>query len=77
LDAASILGIETSYGSLETGKSATLIMASGDPLEVMTSITGAFIDGRKIDLSNKQSELAEKYREKYRQRGELLHDRGH
>lgn len=75
LNAASILGINKSYGSLEVGKSATMIVTTGDPLEVTTAVTTAFIDGRKIDLSNKQSELAEKYREKYRQSGELRHER--
>lgn len=55
------------YGSLEAGRSATLILTTGDPLEVTTTITGAYIDGRKIDLGNKQSVLAEKYREKYHQ----------
>ena len=28
----------------------------------------AFIDGREIDLSNKQTKLAEKYRAKYEQK---------
>lgn len=67
LSPAEILGVADRYGSLEPGKSATLIITTGDPLEVTTRITGAFIDGREIDLSNKQTKLAEKYRERYRQ----------
>lgn len=71
LSAAEVLGVADRLGSLETGKAATLIITDGDPLEVTTRVTGAFIDGRKIDLSSKQSVLAEKYRAKYRQqRGE-------
>lgn len=70
-DAATILGIADRYGSLESGKSATLIVTDGSPLEVTTRITHAFIDGREIDLSNKQSKLYEKYRERYRQTGDL------
>ncbi len=66
---AQILGIDDRYGTLEEGKSATLIVTDGDPLEVTTNTRMAFIDGRAIDLSNKQSRLAEKYREKYRQQG--------
>ena len=31
----------------------------------------AFIDGRRIDLGNRQKSLYEKYREKYRQLGLL------
>ncbi|MCK6477841.1 MAG: amidohydrolase family protein [Phycisphaerales bacterium] len=65
---AEILGIGDQYGTIEIGKSATLIVCDGDPLEVTTNVRRAFIDGRQIDLSNKQSSLAEKYREKYRQR---------
>lgn len=71
LSAAEILGIADRYGSLDAGKSATLLLTSGDPLEVTTTIDLAFIDGREIDLSNKQSKLAEKYRERYRQTGDL------
>ncbi|CAG0953580.1 hypothetical protein PHYC_00335 [Phycisphaerales bacterium] len=71
LDAAMILGIARDYGSLEQGKSATLIVTDGSPLEVTTHVTQAFIDGREIDLSNKQIKLYEKYRERYRQTGDL------
>jgi imidazolonepropionase-like amidohydrolase len=71
LDAATILGISDRYGSLEKGKSATLIVTSGSPLEVTTRVLHAFIDGREIDLSNKQTKLYEKYLERYRQTGDL------
>lgn len=71
IEAARILNIADRYGSLETGKSATLILTSGDPLEVMTRVERAYIDGREIDLSNKQTTLAQKYRERYRQMGQL------
>jgi imidazolonepropionase-like amidohydrolase len=65
---AQILGVDRDLGSLEVGKAATLFVASGDPLDVTTTISGAYIDGREIDLSNKQTKLADKYREKYRQK---------
>ena len=71
LNAARVLGIDRDYGSLEKGKTATLFLCDGDPLEVTTRIHGAFIDGRRIDISNKQTKLATKYREKYRQLGLL------
>ena len=67
LGPAELLGIADRYGSLEVGKSATLIVTTGNPLEVRTRVRQAFIDGRTIDLRNKQTDLAEKYREKYRQ----------
>lgn len=71
LSTAQILRVADAYGSLETGKSATLILTNGTPLEATTSVAMAFIDGRQIDLSNKQSELDRKYRERYRQMGIL------
>jgi imidazolonepropionase-like amidohydrolase len=67
IDAAKILNIDARYGSLEVGKSATLILTTGSPLEVTTQTDAAFIDGRRITLTSKQTELAEKFREKYKQ----------
>ena len=69
--AAEILGIDDAYGSLEPGKSATLIITTGDPLEIATDTLIAFIDGREIDLGSRHKALYEKYREKYRQMGLL------
>ena len=68
LDPARILGIDDQYGSLEEGKSATLIVVDGDLLDSRSShITHAFIDGRTINLDNKQEYLARKFRAKYEQ----------
>jgi imidazolonepropionase-like amidohydrolase len=65
---AQILGVADRLGSLETGKAATLIVTNGDPLDFPAQVEMAFIDGRKIDLSNRQTRLRDKYREKYRRR---------
>lgn len=69
LSAAELLGVAETLGSLENGKSATLIITTGDPMEITTQIERAYIDGKEIDLSNKQTKLADKYRERYRQMG--------
>jgi len=66
---AQILGIGDTHGSLETGKSATLVVTDGHLLEVTTMVELAFVDGKRISLENKQTELRDKYREKYRQLG--------
>jgi len=66
---AQILGIADNFGSLEVGKSATLIITTGDILEVTTNIEHAYIDGRQLDLRNKQTLLRDKYLDKYRQLG--------
>jgi len=66
LSAAEILGVDAEIGSLDKGKRATLFLSDGDPLEVTSRILRAYIDGREIPLSNKQTALAEKYRPKYK-----------
>ncbi len=67
LSPAEIFGVADTYGSVEQGKSATLIITDGNPLEVTTEVKMAFIDGRRVNLATKQTELERKYREKYRQ----------
>lgn len=71
IDAATILSIDDRYGTLETGKSASLIVTQGDPLQVTSDVVMAFLDGRQVDLTNKQTKLAEKYLERYRQKGDV------
>jgi imidazolonepropionase-like amidohydrolase len=66
---AQILGVGDRLGSIERGKSATLILTTGDPLEIVTDVLAAYVDGRRIDLGNRQKALYAKYREKYRQLG--------
>ena len=63
---ARIAGIADTHGSLEEGKSATFVVSSGDLLDMRSSnVEHAYIDGREIDLDNKQSELYRKFKEKY------------
>ena len=73
--AADFLGVGDELGSLEKGKRATLFVCDGDPFEFDSKIEVAFIDGRQIDLSDKQTALEAKYREKYRQLG-ILPEKG-
>ncbi len=63
---AKILGIDTDYGTLEVGKSATLFISKGDALDMRSNqLTHAFIDGREISLETHQTELWKRYMEKY------------
>lgn len=64
---ANILGVGDRLGSLEIGKDATLIVCTNDPLEVTSNVEMAYIKGKPIGLSNKQTRLYEKYKVKYRQ----------
>ncbi len=63
---AKILGIYNTTGSLEIGKDATLLVSSGDILDMKSSfVEMAFINGRSINLDNIQSQLNRKFRDKY------------
>jgi imidazolonepropionase-like amidohydrolase len=69
LNAARILGIADRTGSIEVGKDANIIISEGDILDMKTSvITDAFIQGRKIDLTDKHKQLNERYELKYGQK---------
>lgn len=67
LSPAEILGVADRVGSLEKGKDATFFICDGDPLEAATQIQSAWIAGKPVDLSNKQTMLYEKYLQKYEQ----------
>ena len=67
---AQIFGVADRVGSLDVGKDATLIVTTGDPLEIMSAVEMEFIQGKKIDLTSKHTMLYEKYKEKYRRRNE-------
>ena len=50
-----MLGIDDRLGSLEEGKEATLFICEGDALDMRgNQVTHAFINGREINLDNKQ-----------------------
>lgn len=66
LSPAKILGIEKSAGSIEEGKDATLVISSGDLLDMKSqTVEMAFIRGKQIDLDNIHSQLYHKYMNKY------------
>lgn len=62
---AQILGIGGELGSIEVGKRATLIVTDGDPLEIPTQVSLAFIDGASIQLHSRHTQLYDKYRQRY------------
>ena len=63
---ARILGIDHQVGTLERGKVATMFLSEGDALDMRTnSLTHAWIEGRDIDLDNRQRQLYRKFQTKY------------
>jgi len=66
LNAAKIMGVSDKAGSIEVGKDANIVVSEGDILDMRSSVvTDAFIQGRKIDLADKQKQLNDKYEKKY------------
>jgi imidazolonepropionase-like amidohydrolase len=62
LEPARILRVEDRVGSLSPGKDATLIITDGDILDLRTHVVAAYLDGRPLDLMDKQKRLYERYR---------------
>jgi imidazolonepropionase-like amidohydrolase len=66
LNPAKILGIDDRTGSIEAGKDANIVVCDGDILDMRSSIiSAAFIQGRKVSLENKQTQLYHRYMTKY------------
>ena len=73
---ARILGIEKDFGSLAPGKIADLVVTDGDLLEFEARVEAVLIDGVQIDISNRQTKLYERYRERlHRLQGASVKDK--
>lgn len=63
---ATILGIEDEMGTISPEKDATFFTSSGDMLDVLTgNPTQAWIQGREVNLDDKQKRLYQKFKAKY------------
>lgn len=62
LDAARELEIEKSYGSLEPGKVANVVVWTGDPFEFSSYPSAVFIRGKLVPKDSRQHELFERYK---------------
>jgi imidazolonepropionase-like amidohydrolase len=60
---AKIFGLSDSYGTLEAGKDADIVVWDGDPIEIMTSPTAVLIKGNQIELVSRQTKLRDRYLE--------------
>ncbi len=60
---AQIWGIADSYGTLEPGKDADVVIWDGDPLEVTSAPSAVFIKGDAIPMTSRQTELRDRYRD--------------
>jgi imidazolonepropionase-like amidohydrolase len=58
---AQIWGVDDKLGSLDVGKTANVVIASGDPLDVKTVVNRLFIEGKDVPLVDRQTELRDRY----------------
>jgi imidazolonepropionase-like amidohydrolase len=61
LNAAEIWGVADKLGSLDVGKTANVVVANGDPLDVKTEVKQVFIEGREIPMTSRQTRLRDQY----------------
>ena len=61
INAAEIFGVTDKLGSLDIGKTANVVVANGDPLDVKTDVKHVFIAGREIPMADRQTELRDEY----------------
>jgi imidazolonepropionase-like amidohydrolase len=61
LSPAEIWGVADQLGSLDVGKTANVVVANGDPLDVKTDVKHVFIGGREVPLESRQTRLRDQY----------------
>jgi imidazolonepropionase-like amidohydrolase len=59
---AQIIGVGDRLGSIEVGKIANLVVTDGDLLETRTNIRDLFINGRRVPLVSRHTELYEQFK---------------
>src|SRR6266853_647379 len=61
LNPAEIWGVADQIGSLDVGKTANVVMANGDPLDVKTDVKQVYIAGRAVPMTSRQTWLRDQY----------------
>jgi imidazolonepropionase-like amidohydrolase len=61
LNAAEVWGVADQLGSLDTGKTANVVVANGDPLDVKTDVKQVYIQGLAIPMTSRQTQLRDEY----------------
>jgi imidazolonepropionase-like amidohydrolase len=67
INAAEFMGVADKVGSLEVGKEGTLLITTGTPLDMTSTIIQSYIQGRKINMLDIHKHFFEKYMEKIKQ----------
>ncbi len=66
INAAKIAGMDSDIGSLEVGKAASVVVSDGDIFDYLGhKVRYMWIDGRAVDLNNRNIQLKDKYEQRY------------
>jgi imidazolonepropionase-like amidohydrolase len=61
INPAEVWGVADQLGSLDVGKTANIVVANGDPLDVKTDVKQVFIQGREVPMRSRQTQLRDEY----------------
>jgi imidazolonepropionase-like amidohydrolase len=61
LNSAEVWGVADQLGSLDVGKTANVVVANGDPLDIKTDVKQVFIAGREVPMTDRQVRLRDEY----------------
>ncbi len=61
INPAEIWGVADKLGSLDVGKTANIVVANGDPLDVKTDVKQVYIEGRAVPMTDRQVWLRDRY----------------
>jgi len=56
-----MFGFGDSLGSLDVGKTANVVLANGDPLDVRTDVKQVYIQGVAVPMTSRQTKLRDEY----------------
>jgi imidazolonepropionase-like amidohydrolase len=62
INPAEIFGVADRYGSLAPGKVANVVVTTGDPMDVRTTVRHLFIRGETVPLDDRHTRLYEQFR---------------
>jgi len=62
LNVAEMFGFGDTLGSLDVGKTANVVLANGDPLDVRTDVKQVYINGVAVPMVSRQTMLCDEYR---------------
>lgn len=61
LNPAEMWGVADKLGSLDVGKTANVVVSTGDPLDVATDVRQVYIEGKAVPMTNRQTLLRDRY----------------